>query len=89
VPVMNPNAIPANLDHRWRQPGLTPSEAERLQRQNIASLDRKITYCLNRPGEPLQYQRVEGWSAREVLDRMRAAGITEDRIRRDLVGERG
>lgn len=85
---MKPNAIPANLHHRWRQPGLALREAEKLQRQNIASLDRKITYCLNRPGEPLQYQRVEGWSAREVLDRMRAAGITEARIQRDLLGEK-
>ena len=82
------NLIPVNLDHRFMQPGLSPTEADRLQCQNIASLDRKITYCLNRPGEPLQYQVVEGWSARQVLDRMRAAGIAEERIQRDLVGAR-
>jgi hypothetical protein len=64
--------------------------AERCDSSRLAdSLDRKITYCLNRPGERLQYQVVEGWSARQVLDRMRAAGIAEERIQNeDLPGAR-
>jgi hypothetical protein len=84
---MHSNSIPTKLDHRWTQPGLTPAEAAELQHQNIASLDRKITYYLSRPGVRLHFQRVEGWSAGQVLDRMRAAGIAESRIE-DYLGTR-
>ena len=76
---------PANLDHRWKKPGLTSREAAALQAQNIASLNRKVTFCLNRPAQRLQYQAVEGWSAREVLEHMRERGISQRRIERDLL----
>lgn len=43
-----------DLYHRWTAPRVTPQESVRLERQNLISLDRKITYCLNRPSEPFQ-----------------------------------
>lgn len=79
-----PTKPPANLDHVWHTPGLTTAEAEQRQRENLASLRRKITYCLNRSGEPLHYQRVEGWSARQVLELMEEKGISRVRIERDF-----
>ena len=74
----------ADPKHRWVTPHLSPTEAEALRRQNLASLDRKLTYCVNRPAERLQWQRVEGWTTGEILDRMRARGIRETRIQRDF-----
>lgn len=73
---------PQNLDHVWITSGLSASTAEKKRAGNLASLKRKVTYCLSRPSEPLQYQSVEGWSARQVLDFMRAAGVPAERIKR-------
>jgi hypothetical protein len=71
--------------HRWVTPGLDGAQAEKLTRQNLASLDRKISYCATRPGERLQFQRVEGWTTEQILGRMRAGGISDARITRDLL----
>jgi len=73
-----------DLSHRWTTPSVTPLESARLERQNLISLDRKITYCLNRPSEPLYWQMVENWRTGQILDRMRAKGISEERIQRDF-----
>jgi hypothetical protein len=72
--------------HRWVTPGINPGESARLERQNLASLDRKITYCLNRTYERLQWQTVENWTTGQILDRMRSRGISEERIQRDFYG---
>jgi len=73
---------------RWVTPRLSPDESKAEQRKNEASLKRKITYCVNRSSEPLQWQWVEGWTTGQVLDQMRRAGISEARIQRDLYGRR-
>ncbi len=76
--------LPANLDYVLRTPHLTDADAEAKRAANLASLKRKITYCLNRPSEPLQYQQVESWSARQVLGHMQQSGIPTERIRRSF-----
>jgi hypothetical protein len=83
LPEAGPSVDPT---HRYRTPGLTPDAAARRERQNLASLDRKITYCLHRPSERLQWQRVENWTTGQILDGMRARGITEERLQRDFYG---
>ena len=76
-----------NATGRYLISGLSPETAAARQRQNVASLDRKITFCLRRPGERLHWQRVEGWTPEQVVvARMRAAGIPAARITRDLRG---
>lgn len=72
---------PANLDHVWNTPGLSSAAANEKRVSNLASLKRKISYCLGRPGEPLQYQSVEGWSGRQVLEFMQSSGIPTERIK--------
>lgn len=75
-----------DLSHRWVTPGITREESARRERQNLTSLDRKITYCVNRPHELLHWQVVENWTTGQILDRMRARGISEERIQRDFYG---
>jgi hypothetical protein len=69
---------------RYHTPAISAEEAAERQRQNLASLNRKITYCLGRPAERLQWQPVEGWCVREIIDHMRERGIAEARIEGDL-----
>jgi hypothetical protein len=80
-----PSVDPA---YRWVTPGLSTEEAARLERQNLASLDRKITYCLSRRSERLHWQRVEGWTTGRILDHMRERGIEDARIQRDFYERR-
>ncbi|HYD51016.1 MAG TPA: hypothetical protein VEA99_00260 [Gemmatimonadaceae bacterium] len=68
-------------DHVWHTTGLDTGERIALQQQQIAALDRAITTMLARPDEPLQYQRVEGWTTGEILAYMIARGLDEDQVR--------
>lgn len=70
--------VPANLDHVQANPRFSSSEAAKAQKRNVASLKRKITY--HRNGRALQYQRVEGWTGRQVLAYMIAGGVTRAAI---------
>lgn len=71
---------------RWVTPGISAADAEAKQRQNLGSLKRKTTYCMNRKSERLHWQPVEGWTTGQILDHMRTAGISEARIQRDFYG---
>lgn len=53
APTVGPSVDPT---FRWTTPGLSADEAAAKQRQNLASPDRKITYCVNRPSEPLHWR---------------------------------
>ena len=72
--------VPANLDHVQANVRLSRSDAAKAQKQNVASLKRKITY--HRNGRALQYQCVEGWTGRQVLEFMIAGGVTRAAIER-------
>lgn len=84
-----PAKPPANLTHVWRTAGIDPEHALAKQKNNFASLRRKITYCKARPSEPLHYQCVEGWSAQQVIDCMLSAGISKARINKDFFANEG
>lgn len=86
--VMATYELPVNLTRPRITPGLSDAQRSDLQRQNLASLDRKITYCLGRPANRLQYQPVEGWSAQQVLDHMKERGISQTRIDRSFFSGR-
>lgn len=68
----------------WETPAMTEGRRQELEKQNLGSLNRKITYCLNRPDEKLQFQRVEGWTTGEILAHMKARGISQERIDKSL-----
>ena len=70
--------------YRWTTPGLSPAEKDALARQNLASLDRKITYCLERPDERVQFQRVEGWTTGRIIGYMQGRGLDPVRVAADL-----
>ena len=70
--------------YRWTTPGLAPADRDVLARQNLASLDRKISYCLARPDERVQFQRVEGWTTGRILGYMQGRGLLAERIAEDL-----
>lgn len=67
----------------WREPGLTSAQRDEREAQNLASLRRKITYCLARPDEPIQFQDVEGWTTGHIIGYMRGMGLPIERVRRD------
>ncbi|HUF76431.1 MAG TPA: hypothetical protein VMM35_09135 [Longimicrobiales bacterium] len=79
--VVNRRAVDTYL---WETPAMTEERRQKLQKQNLRSLKGKITYCLNRPDEKVQFQRVEGWTTGEILAHMRAGGITQERIDKSL-----
>jgi hypothetical protein len=70
----------------WNTPGLDAAAQAALEAQNLGSLRRKITFCLERPEERVQFQRVEGWTTGHVIGYMRGSGLPLERIRRDLAG---
>jgi hypothetical protein len=71
----------ADPEYVWHTTGLETAERIALQQQEIAALDREITSRLGRPGEPLRYQRVEGWTTGEILAYMIVRGLDESRVR--------
>lgn len=68
----------------WETPAMTAERRQELQKKNLRSLKGKTTYCLNRPDEKVQFQRVEGWTTGEILAYMRARGISQERIEKSL-----
>lgn len=70
--------------HVWRTEGLSDDKRAEAEKENLASLRRKVTYCLNRPEERVQFQRVEGWSTGRILGYMEGLGLGRARIERDL-----
>ena len=68
----------------WQTPGLDATKQVAVRDRNLASLDRKITYCVNRPQESVQFQRVEGWTTGQIIARMCERGLDRTRIDRDL-----
>ncbi len=72
--------------HVWATDGLSEDERNERERENLASLRRKVTYCASRPEEKVQFQRVEGWSTGRILGYMEGQGIGRERIERDLPG---
>lgn len=81
LPSMDPS-------RRWVTPGISPGDSQRREKENLASLRRKITYSLRRPQERLQWQAVENWTTGQILDHMRERGIAEERIQADFFGRR-
>jgi len=79
--VVNPWALDSHL---WETPTMSDEARSRLQRQNLASLERKITYCLKRPDEKLHFQRVENWTTGQIRAHMVHRGITLERISKNL-----
>ena len=73
-----------NEEFRWTTPGLNDSERQALAAQNQASLERKITFCLSRPDERVQFQQVEGWTTGRIIGYMHGRGLPLDRILADL-----
>ena len=71
-------------EYLWQTPHLTEELRRKKQAQNKASLDRKITYCLRRPNEKLQFQSVEGWTSGQILAYMQERGIPRERILKNL-----
>lgn len=71
-------------DYRWHTPGISDTARVVAERENLASLRRKITYCLRRPNSKLYFQRVEGWTTRQILAYMEDNGIPRERILKNL-----
>ena len=70
--------------YRCTTPGLDAPVRDAPARQNLASLDRKVTYCLERPNERIQFQRVEGWTTGRIIGYMQGRGLDPVRIGADL-----
>jgi hypothetical protein len=79
--MVNPWAV---SEHLWTQPGMPADKRAELTKQNLASLNRKITYCLKRPDVKLYFQEVEGWTSAQILEYMESRGITRERILKNL-----
>lgn len=79
--IVNRWAVDSDL---WETPGMDAERRKELEKQNLGSLKRKITYCLKRPDEKVQFQRVEGWTTGEILAHMKARGISQERIDKSL-----
>jgi hypothetical protein len=74
----------ADDSYLWVTPHLADAERAAREAQNLASLRRKVTYCLARPEVPVQFQHVEGWTTGHIVGYMRGLGLSIARIRRDL-----
>jgi hypothetical protein len=70
----------------WRSQGLTDVQRWEREKSDLAALRRKITYCLSRPDERIQFQHVEGWTTGHIIGYMRGRGLDIERIRRSLAG---
>ena len=68
----------------WDTPNIGEVERAATEAENLASLRRKVTYCLQRPQERIQFQRVEGWTTGHIIGYMRRLGLPLARIRKDL-----
>ena len=68
----------------WRSQTLTDLERLEREKSDLAALRRKITYCLNRQDEHVQFQHVEGWTTGHIIGYMRGRGLGIERMRSSL-----